>query len=255
MAASIACAIANAQSPVPAAHIYEGSTDWKLIRSPLPIATPEADMPDAARRLGENGACVLTIIVDAKGLTEEPKIVRCTDSIFAEASLRAAAAYKFKPATTIQDGKSVPCRMHLVINFRIFGINQNPVPTPHIRVGFLVSQQPTSAKPDSNGIYALSRVFDPPNTFPKLDRFVNAGFGRAAFPLDDGAGCIVALTIHETGKASDVQITRCDKSTLEKPVIDSLLGSKYSPATLNGKPVPVRASMHLVCTGFDTVTK
>src|SRR5215469_12050978 len=54
MAASIACAIANAQSPVPSAHIYDGSTDWKLIRSPVPIATPEAVMPDTARRIGEN---------------------------------------------------------------------------------------------------------------------------------------------------------------------------------------------------------
>ena len=40
------------------------------------------------------------IIVDRKGLPETPCVVRCTDPIFAENSLKAIKRYRLKPATT-----------------------------------------------------------------------------------------------------------------------------------------------------------
>jgi hypothetical protein len=39
---------------------------------------------------------------------------------------------------------------------------------------------------------------------------------------------------------------------MEQPAIESLLASKYSPGTLNGNPVPVRATVHLTHDGFGT---
>jgi hypothetical protein len=208
-------------------------------------------MPDAARLRQLNGLCTLTILVDRKGLPQNPRIVRCTDPMFAENSLNAVKKYRFVPATTVADNKRVLFSMHVEINYT-FGSDPKPVslPQPHIHIGFLVPSQPPSG-PDSNGIYTLSHDFDPPNSFPKIQRFANAGFGRAAFALEDGAGCIASLSIDETGHTTDAQIAKCDDPSLENPVLRSLWKSQYSPAVLNGKAVPVRTSVHLVCTGFE----
>jgi hypothetical protein len=222
-----------------------------VVHTPVPIQTPESEMPDKARRQQLEGLCALTIVVDRKGLPQNPRIVRCTDPIFAESSLNAVKRYRFVPATTVADNKPVLFNMHIEISYR-FGPSANPValPRPRIKTGFLVGSQSAPSVPDRNGVYTLTREFDPPNSFPQIQRFVNAGFGRAAFSLEDGAGCVAALTIDETGHPTDAQITKCDDPSLENPVLHSLWKSQYSPAVFNGKPVPVRTSVHLVCEGF-----
>jgi hypothetical protein len=50
----------------------------------------------------------------------------------------------------------VLCWMRVEINFIMSGADNDPVPTPHIQVGFLISQQPTSSEPDAKAIL-LSR--------------------------------------------------------------------------------------------------
>ncbi len=168
-------------------------------------------MPDKARRQQLSGLCALDLVVDRKGFPQNPHVVRCTDPIFAGNSLNAVRNYKFNPATTVHDNKPVLFRMQIEISYR-FGPNRDPIPLlrPHIKLDFLLPSQAAPSEPDSAGTYTLSHVFDPPNSLPRLQRFVGVGFGRAAFSLDDGAGCVVALTIDENGLPSDAQITKCD---------------------------------------------
>jgi outer membrane biosynthesis protein TonB len=211
-------------------------------------------MPDRALRQQLDGLCALSIIVDKKGNPQNSRVVRCTDPIFVENSPKAVKNYRFKPATTLLDNQPVLFHLNIEINYRFM---RDPVqvllPRPRIRASFLISSEPAQPEsPDSTGIYTLSHAFDPPNLIPRLHRFANAGFGRAAFSLDDGAGCIASLTLDETGQPTDAQITKCDDPSLEKPVLRSLLKSRFSPAILNGKAVPVRASIHLSCEGFET---
>jgi hypothetical protein len=243
------CALAQAQGSSSPDQIH--SFDPTVVDSPVTILAPESKMPDEARRQQLDGLCSLAIVVDRTGLPQDPRIVRCTDPIFAENSLKAVKKYRFVPAKRVADNKPVLFRMHIEISYRS-GADHNPVPLPRPRfkVGFLVESQSAPSRHDSNGIYTLSLGFNPPNSFPKILRFEDAGFGRAAFSLEDGAGCIAALTIDETGHTTDVQITKCDDPSLENPVLRSLWKSEYSPAVLNGKPVSVRASVHIVCEGF-----
>jgi hypothetical protein len=242
------CAFAHSQSPSPD-QVY--TIDPKIIHPPVPIRTPESEMPDLARLQQHGGLCVLEIIVDKHGFPQTPRVIHCTDPAFAANSLNAVRKYTFHPATTIQDNSPVAARMHIEIKYSFGGDTRPiPLPRPRIRVGFLVPQEPAS-EPDSNGIYSLSAAFHPPDSPPKLLGFANAGFGRAAFSQDDGAGCLVVLTIDSNGVPSDPQITKCDARSLEEPAIHSLLKSQFSPAILNGKAVPVRATVHLVCEGFE----
>jgi hypothetical protein len=59
------------------------------------------------------------------------------------------------------------------------------------------------------------------------------------------SACDIVITISPKGKASDPQVTHCGNSYLEKPAVQSLLKSKYKPGQVNGRPVPMRASIHL----------
>lgn len=247
------CALAHGQATVSPDHIY--SFDPMVIHSPVPIQAPDSEMPDKARRQQLDGLCTLDVVIDRKGSPQNLRIVRCTDPMFAENSLRTVKKYRFVPAKTVAENKPVLFSMHIEISYR-FGpdIDPIPLPRPRLKIGFLVRPQPVPSGPDRSGIYTLSHDFDAPNSFPKIERFANGGFGRAAFSLEDGAGCIAVLTIDETGHPTDAQITKCDDSSLENPVLRSLWKSQFSPAILNGKPVPIRASVHFVCEGFEPAT-
>ena len=244
------CTLAHAQAVLHPDQIY--SFNPTVIHSPVLIQAPDPKMPDEARRKGLDGLCALDIVVDKKGSPQNPRVVRCTDPVFVENSLKVVKKYRFAPATTVADSKPVFFSTHIEISYSS-GPNSGPVPTPRPRVklGFLLPSQHAPAAPGEDGIFTLSRNFDTPNSLPRILRFEDAGFGRAAFFLKDGAGCIAALTLDDTGRQTDVQITKCDDPSLENPVLRSLWKSQFSPAMLNGKAVPVRASVHLACEGFD----
>ena len=244
------CTLAHAQARPDHVSFF----DPNVMTAPVPIEFPEAEMPEGARRRQVPGLCSIQLVVDEKGYPEDPRVTRCTDPVFSENSLRSVKRYRFKPARTIQDNKPVAVILHIEVSYS-FGRDPDPIPfpRPNIRVGFLIPAQPSPSEPDPSGIYTLSHAFDPPNSLPRLHRFVGMGFGRAAFLLDDGVGCTADLTIDATGHPTDGHITKCDDPTLEKSALQSLLKSELAPAILNGTPVPVRASVHLVCAGFDSL--
>ncbi len=240
---------AHAQTPPPD-QVY--TIDPKIVHAPVPIVLPEADMPNQARYRQVNGLCAVDVVVDRKGFPQNTRVVRCTNPIFAESSLNAVKRYRFKPATTVQDNKPVAVLMHIEVNYR-FSRDPIRLPQPHIRLDFLIPSQPIPAEPNKAGVYTLSHAFDSPNSHPRLQSIAVAGFARAAFAFESGLGCTADITIDATGHPTDAQITTCDSDSrnLEKSALQSLLASDFAPAILNGKPVPVRASVHLVCEGFD----
>jgi hypothetical protein len=82
-----------------------------------------------------------------------------------------------------------------------------------------------------------------------MSRFSDEGYGSAAFWSPEKSACDVVLTISAKGKPSDPEVSHCETSSLEKPAVQSLLKSHYKPGSVNGKAVPVRASIHLECGG------
>jgi hypothetical protein len=87
-------------------------------------------------------------------------------------------------------------------------------------------------------------------TSPAMARFVDDGYGDAAYDEDGSSPCDVLLTIDTAGKALDPVVSNCSKPKLEKPAMDSLLNSLYKPGKLNGRPVPIRLQVHLEFDGF-----
>jgi hypothetical protein len=186
------------------------------------------------------------VVVDVKGLPQNPRVVRCTDSIFEKNSLDAVRQYRFKPAFRTSDGVAVPVMINIEINFRFDAFGPDGDAPVQIRYGFFTPPGAKSGDPDQDGIYPFSKRLQGPT----MTQFVSKGFGQAAAFFPDRTSCKVLLVLDAKGKPVNASISQCDKPTLEQPAIDSLMKSKYKPATLNGKEVPVRLLVYVMYEGF-----
>jgi TonB family protein len=203
-------------------------------------------MPNAARDKHQGGMCIVSVVIDAKGLPQNPRIIRCTDTMFEKNSLDAIRQYRFKPAFRTSDGTPVAVMVTVEINFRFDAYGPPDDAPAQIRYGFFSPPGTTSGDPDADGIYPFSKRLEGPT----MTQFVSKGFGQAAAVFPDGTSCKVVLVLDAKGKPLNPTISQCDKPTLEQPAIDSLMKSKFKPAKLNGKDVPVKLLVYLVYEGF-----
>jgi len=89
------------------------------VSAPVPIISPEAEFSDEARRAKYQGVCLVSLIVDAQGNPQNPRIIRALGMGLDEKALEAVRKYKFKPA--LKDGKTpVPVMITIEVNFRLY---------------------------------------------------------------------------------------------------------------------------------------
>jgi hypothetical protein len=200
--------------------------------------TRDAEFSAEARAKGINGRCLISFTVDVKGMPQAIKPVRCSDPAFGSSSLATVAKYRFKPATT-EDGDPVEYHLSIEIDYRRDG---NFDPVAPIRHAFSAPPGIASSGPGADGVYPLTNSAAPPT----MTRFIDDGYGTAAFNSPEGNGsCDVVLTISTKGNASDPHVIHCERPALEELAVQSLLKSHYKPGSVNGKAVAMRASIHL----------
>lgn len=85
---------------------------------PVPIYTPDAEFSDEARRQKYQGVCTISVIIDAQGNPQSPRVVQPLGLGLDQKALEAVMKYRFKPAK--KDGKPVAARMTVVVNFRLY---------------------------------------------------------------------------------------------------------------------------------------
>ena len=88
------------------------------VSQPIPIFTPEAEFSDEARRHKQQGACTISVVIDAQGNPQNPRVVQPIGMGLDEKALQAVMRYRFKPAK--KDGKPVAVRIAVVVDFRLF---------------------------------------------------------------------------------------------------------------------------------------
>jgi protein TonB len=89
------------------------------VSAPVPIVSPEAEFSDEARRAKYQGVCLVSLIVDAQGNPQNPRVIRALGMGLDEKALEAVKKYKFKPA--LKDGRTpVPVMITIEVNFRLY---------------------------------------------------------------------------------------------------------------------------------------
>jgi TonB family protein len=88
------------------------------VTNPVPVSTPEAEFSDEARRAKYQGAVMVTMVVDARGVPQSPRVVQSLGMGLDEKALEAVRRYRFKPA--MKDGKPVPVIITVEVNFRLY---------------------------------------------------------------------------------------------------------------------------------------
>jgi TonB family protein len=86
------------------------------VTNPVPLVSPEAEFSDEARRSKYQGVCMISIIVDARGYPQNPRVTRSLGMGLDEKALEAVQRYRFKPA--MKDGKPVASMISVEVNFR-----------------------------------------------------------------------------------------------------------------------------------------
>ena len=89
------------------------------VSAPVPLNSVEAEFSDEARRAKYQGVCLISLIVDAQGNPQNPRVVRALGMGLDEKALEAVRKYKFKPA--LKDGRTpVPVMITVEVNFRLY---------------------------------------------------------------------------------------------------------------------------------------
>jgi TonB family protein len=89
------------------------------VSAPVPLNQVEAEFSDEARRAKYQGVCLISLIVDAQGNPQNPRVVRALGMGLDEKALDAVRKYKFKPAFKQGQGP-VPVMITVEVNFRLY---------------------------------------------------------------------------------------------------------------------------------------
>lgn len=88
------------------------------ISAPVPVATPEAEFSEEARRQKHQGVCVIAVIIDTHGIPRDPRVIQPLGMGLDEKALDAVRRYRFKPA--LRHGVPVRARITVAVNFQLY---------------------------------------------------------------------------------------------------------------------------------------
>lgn len=88
------------------------------VTPPVAIYAPEPEFSEQARMAKYQGSSVVEVIVDAKGMPRDARIIRPLGMGLDQKALEAVRQYRFKPA--MLNGRPVPVMIDVVVDFHIY---------------------------------------------------------------------------------------------------------------------------------------
>jgi len=96
--------------------IYKSSDPGVV--SPQAVYSPSPEFSEAARKSGESGTVILSLIVDTSGSPQDIRILCSSIPDMNEVSIETLKLWKFTPGT--KDGEAVPVRIHVETTFHSY---------------------------------------------------------------------------------------------------------------------------------------
>jgi periplasmic protein TonB len=88
------------------------------VTAPVLVSAPSAEFSDEARRNKYQGVCLVSVVVDARGVPQNLHVTRALGMGLDEKAMEAIRRYRFKPGT--KDGKPVAVQITVEVDFRLF---------------------------------------------------------------------------------------------------------------------------------------
>jgi len=86
---------------------------------PIPLYQPEAEYTKEARKKKITGICLIGLIVDAKGISQNVHVVKSLDPGLDKNAIRAVQKYRFQPALKNKT-IPVPVAINIEVYFRLY---------------------------------------------------------------------------------------------------------------------------------------
>ena len=103
----------SSKTTSPDSGLFRGKVD----SVPVPLNQIVAEYSPQAREAKFQGTCLISVIVDAEGKPQFPRVIHSLGMGLDEKAIEAVRKYIFKPATA--DGKPVSVRITVAVNFRL----------------------------------------------------------------------------------------------------------------------------------------
>ena len=87
------------------------------VSAPVALNAVEAAYSEEARRKRLEGVCLVSLIVDAQGNPQSPRVIKGLGSGLDENAIDAVKRYRFKPAT--ENGKPVAVFLYVKVDFKL----------------------------------------------------------------------------------------------------------------------------------------
>lgn len=89
------------------------------VSAPIPLYTPEAEYSKYARKKKLTGVCLIGLVVDANGTSQNVHVVKSLEPSLDKNAIEAVKKYRFKPA--MKNGKvPVPVAINIEVYFRLY---------------------------------------------------------------------------------------------------------------------------------------
>ncbi len=191
------------------------------ISPPVVLHLVNAEFSDEARRAKYQGACLLSLIVDAQGNPQNIHVVRALGMGLDEKAIEAIRQYKFKPA--MKDGTTpVPVQIIVEVEFRLYARNK-PVP---------------SSAPSFDTV--------PGNVSPpQLLNYIAPKYSHHARRTGISGECVIGLTVDTQGIPQNVHVVRSLEPSLDENAVEAVKKWRYTPPMADGKAVPFEGTVRI----------
>ena len=192
---------------------------WDVDIKPVVTHSVQPFYPDSARIAGITGAVFVKFKINTDGSVTNERVLK-GNAIFHEPAIDATSQYRFSPAR--KDGDPVAVWMTLRLRFH----------PPKPKAGLLVDQSDT----DGDRVFEFSEVDVKPVNLNSHS--VRPNYPDSAREAGLTGSVILKFKINVDGSVSGVQVLRGDE-IFRKPAIETVTQFRFTPAELDGKPVPV----------------
>ncbi len=199
------------------------------VSSPVPIRSQDPAYTQAAMAAKIQGDVHLEGVVEPSGILDKIRVSKSLDTVngLDQAAIDAAKKWLFKPG--MKDGKAVPVHVQMILEFKL---RANP---------------PSTKADDADFAAGAYQMFDAGIIAPRLIHREDAKYSSEAMRARVEGMVTVEVVISAQGTVDRARVVESLDKTygLDDAALEAAKHFTFEPATLNGTPVPVVATLKM----------